>query len=126
MIKLFMKNKKKRFFFYHSCNHSLTYWSCITYFDKEYMPSTTAKFIVLSHFSHVQLCATLRLHPSKLLCPWGFSRHEYWSGLLCLPSVQPPAPGIEPVSLTSPALAGRLFTSRTTWEAIFITPRYMI
>ena len=26
-------------------------------------------------------------------------------------------PGIEPVSLTSPALAGRFFTTSTTWEA---------
>ena len=28
-----------------------------------------------------------------------------------------PVPGIEPVSLTSPALAGRVFTSSATWEA---------
>ena len=28
-----------------------------------------------------------------------------------------PGPGIEPVSLTSPALAGRLLTTRATWEA---------
>ena len=24
------------------------------------------------------------LQPSRLLCPWGFSRQEYWSGLPCL------------------------------------------
>ena len=35
----------------------------------------------------------------------GFSRQEYWSGLPC------PPPGIEPVSLVSPALAGRFFTT---------------
>ena len=28
-----------------------------------------------------------------------------------------PNPGIEPTSLTSPALAGRFFTTSTTWEA---------
>ena len=28
-----------------------------------------------------------------------------------------PNPGIEPVSLMSPALAGRFFTTRATWEA---------
>ena len=28
-----------------------------------------------------------------------------------------PDPGIEPVSLMSPALAGRFFTTRATWEA---------
>ena len=27
-----------------------------------------------------------------------------------------PNPGIEPASLTSPALAGKLFTTSTTWE----------
>ena len=24
------------------------------------------------------------LHPARLLCPWGFSRQEYWSGLYVL------------------------------------------
>ena len=28
-----------------------------------------------------------------------------------------PDPGIEPTSLTSPALAGRLFTTGATWDA---------
>ena len=28
-----------------------------------------------------------------------------------------PSPGIEPTSLASSALAGRLFTTRATWEA---------
>ena len=35
----------------------------------------------------------------------GFSRQEYWGGL----PVGLPSPGIEPVSLTSPALADRFF-----------------
>ena len=39
----------------------------------------------------------------------GFSRQEYWSGLPFLPPGAPPDPGIEPVSLVSPALAGRFF-----------------
>ena len=30
-----------------------------------------------------------------------------------------PDPGIEPVSLASPALAGEFFTTNTTWEAPF-------
>ena len=25
------------------------------------------------------------LQPVRLLCPWGFSRQEYWSGLPCPP-----------------------------------------
>ena len=40
------------------------------------------------------------LEPTRLLCPWGFSRQEYWSGLPCPPPGDPPNPGIEPRSLT--------------------------
>ena len=38
--------------------------------------------------------------------PMGFSRQEYWSGLPCPSPGALPDPGIEPVSLMSPALAG--------------------
>ena len=37
--------------------------------------------------------------------------------MLCLPPRDLPDPGIEPESLTSPALADRFFTTSTTWEA---------
>ena len=47
----------------------------------------------------------------------GFSRQEYWSGLPCPPPGDLPDPGIEPVSLLSPALAGGFFTISATWEA---------
>ena len=36
------------------------------------------------------------LQPARLLCPWGFSRQEYWSGLPCPPPGDLPNPGIEP------------------------------
>ena len=45
--------------------------------------------------------------------PW----REYWSGLPFPPSEDLPNPGIEPVSLVSPALAGGFFTIGTTWES---------
>ena len=48
----------------------------------------------------------------------GFSRQELWSGLPCPPPGDLPKPGIEPMSLTSPALAGEFFTTRATWEAL--------
>ena len=35
------------------------------------------------------------LQPARLLCPWGFSRQEYWSGLLCPPPGDLPYRGIE-------------------------------
>jgi len=41
----------------------------------------------------------------------GFSRQEYWSGLSCLPPEYLPNPGIKPVSLMSPELAGGFFTT---------------
>ena len=50
----------------------------------------------------------------------GFSMQEYWSGLRCPPPGDLPNPGIEPTSLTSSALAGRFFTSSTTWEAPYV------
>ena len=46
----------------------------------------------------------------------GFSRQEYWNGLLLSSPGDRPDPGVEPASLTS-ALAGRFFTASTTWEA---------
>ena len=47
----------------------------------------------------------------------GFSRQEYWSGLPCPPTGDLPNPGIEPVFLMSPTLAGEFFTTGTTPEA---------
>ena len=38
-------------------------------------------------------------------------RQEYWSGLPFPPPEDPPDPGIKPVSLASPALAGDFFTT---------------
>ena len=74
---------------------------------------------VLSGFSRVWLFATL--WTVDLLAPlsMGFSRQEYWSGWPCPPPGDLPNPGIEPMSLISPALAGRFFTTSATWEAPF-------
>ena len=47
----------------------------------------------------------------------GFSRQENWSGLPFPPPGDLPDLGIEPVSLTSPALADGFFTASVTWEA---------
>ena len=48
----------------------------------------------------------------------GFSREGYLRGLPCPPPEDLPNPGIEPMSLTSPALAGKFFTTSATWEAL--------
>ena len=46
-----------------------------------------------------------------------FSGQESWSGLPCPPPGDLPHPGIKPMSLMSPALAVRFFTTGATWEA---------
>ena len=48
----------------------------------------------------------------------GILQQEYWSALLCPLLGDLPDPGIEPTFLTSPALAGGLFTTNATWEAL--------
>ena len=53
-----------------------------------------------------------------------FSRQKYWSGLPFHTPGDLPNPGIEPSSLTSPALAGGFFTTSTTWEALQIKFNY--
>ena len=60
-----------------------------------------------------QSCSTLRTHG---LCPpgssvHGTSRQEYWSGFPFPTPGDLPNPGIEPMSLLSPAVACRLFTT---------------
>ena len=45
----------------------------------------------------------------------GFFRQEYWSRLPFPIPGDLPDPGMEPTSLTSPALAGGIFTTSATW-----------
>jgi len=47
----------------------------------------------------------------------GFSRQEYWSGLPFPDPGNLPDPGIKPIALMPPALAGGFFTTKATWEA---------
>ena len=68
-------------------------------------------------FSRVQLFVTLWTVALQAPLSMGFSRQEYWSGLPCRPPGDLPNPGIEPMSLTSSALAGRFFNSSATWKA---------
>ena len=53
---------------------------------------------VLTHFSHVQLCATPWTVARQAPLSMGFSRREYWSGLPFPPPGDRPDPGIKPVS----------------------------
>ena len=71
---------------------------------------------VLSHFSHIQLFATMRIVACHAPLSMGFPRKENWSGLPCPLPGDLPDPGIKPESLKCPALAGGFFTTRATWE----------
>ena len=62
--------------------------------------------------SRVWLCNPLDCGPPDLSMK--FSRQEYWSGLPLPPPKNFFDPEMEP---TSPALAGRFFTTSSTWEA---------
>ena len=75
---------------------------------------------MLSHFSYVQFFATLWTATCQASLSMGLSRQEYWSGFPCPPLGDLPHPGIELVSLTSPALAGGFFTTNTTWETQYL------
>ena len=65
----------------------------------------------------IGLSATLGTVAHQAPLSMGFFRQEYWSGLLCPPPGDLPDPGVEPVSLMVPALAGGFFTTSATWEA---------
>ena len=65
----------------------------------------------------VLICATLWTAASQVPLSIGFSRQEHWSALPFLPLGDLLNPGIKFTSLTFPALAGRFFTTSTTWEA---------
>ena len=66
---------------------------------------------MLSCFSCVQLFSTLWSVACQVPLSMGFSRQEHWSGLPCPPLGDLLDPGTEPVSLLSPTLAGRFFTT---------------
>ena len=67
----------------------------------------------------LQLCLTLcdpvdSSPPDSSLI--GFSMQEHWSGLPFPPPRDLPYPGIKYMSLLSPVLAGRFFTTSTSWK----------
>ena len=74
---------------------------------------------VLSCFSRVPLCATLWTITCQTPLPMGFSRQEYWSELLCLPSGDLPDPGIKPVSHVS--CTGRQVLSQSPGKPTYCT-----
>ena len=65
---------------------------------------------------YVRLFATPWTVAHQAPLSMGFSRQEYWSGLLFPTPGDLPYPRIEPTFLVLPALAGRFFTPGPTWK----------
>ena len=66
-------------------------------------------YVYAKLLSRVQLYATPWTVAFQAPLSMGLSRQEYWSGLPCPPPGDLPNPGIERVSLISPALTGGLY-----------------
>ena len=82
--------------------------------------------LVLSHFSHVRLFATLWTVARQAPLLVGLSRQEYWSELpfpspgdLPDPGIEPRSPSLQANSLTSDALDARLGTRK------FVFPTFL-
>ena len=73
---------------------------------------------LLNHFRRVWLFAFLWTITHQAPLSMGFSRQEYWGGLPFPLLTDLPNPGIKPISIISPALAGRVFISSATWEVL--------
>ena len=81
---------------------------------------------MLSHFSPVQLFATLWTVSHQAPLSMGFSRQKCWSGLLCPLPGDLPHLGIKPLSLASPALqAGSLPLSHRGTLKLFFQNRIL-
>ena len=73
-------------------------------------------------FSCVQFFVTPWTVARQAPLPMDFPRHEYWSGLPFLTPGDLPNPGIEVVSLASPAVAGGFFTTAVPGKHILHLP----
>ena len=80
---------------------------------------------VLSHFSRVRLRVTPWTVALQAPLSMGFSREAYWSGLTFPPPGELPDPGIELMSLMSPAFAGGFFTASTTTQSSFLAQPFL-
>ena len=77
---------------------------------------------MLRCFSCVWLFSTLWTVAHQVPLSLGFSRQECWSRLPCPPPGDFPNPGSEQVSLNFSCIAGRFFTTSTTWKASYSRP----
>ena len=110
---------------YWSCSFSINpsnEYSGLISFRTDWLDLLAAQVEHLLHY----VCAKSLCHVWSFATLWtiahlalsmGFSRQESWSGVPFPTPGNLPDQGIEPTSLTSPSLAGGLFTTSTTWRA---------
>ena len=84
--------------------------------SKAYKPKRSGELGMLSH-SVMSNSATPWIAALQAPLSMEFSRQECWSRLPFPPPGDLPVPGIEPASLASPTLAGRLFTTEPPKKA---------
>ena len=109
--KIFHANRDYIFIFKSSGRFLISYIDCHRRF---------LNVCVLSRFSHAQHFATLWIVAHQAPLSVGFSRQEYWTGLLCPPPGDLSNPRTEPLSLMSSTLLGVFFASTATWEAQYL------
>ena len=93
----------------------------MTWFSIKWNHATFVLWLCRCVLSHVCLFVTPWTVACQAPLPMEFSRQEYWSGLPFPCPGDLPNPGIEPMSLVSPALAVGFFTTSATWEARPVT-----
>ena len=75
------------------------------------------KTVYMCVLSHVRLFVAPRTVACQAPLPMELFMQEYWSGVPFTTPGDLPDLGIKTMSLVFPALAGRFFTTSTTWEA---------
>ena len=78
-------------------------------------------FSVVQSLSHVQLFVTPWTAARQASLSVGFPRQEYWSRLTFPSPGDLPEQGIEPMSLASPALGGKFFTTEPPGKRNFFS-----
>ena len=76
------------------------------------------EIVCMRTLSGVWLFVTLWTVARQAPLSMGFPRQEYWSGMPFCPPGDLANPGIEPISVLSPALADGFFTTSTTFRLL--------
>ena len=90
-------------------------------FIKRLLSSSSLSAIRVVSSAYLQLCTTL-CDPMDCSPPsssvYGILQERILEWVACPPPGARPNPGIKPISLMSPKLTGRFFTTSATWEAL--------